>query len=97
MTPGLIIDRLYALADRARRLPPPNSHSPAVFHEARDELAHDIAAIAREVSGLGDGKLSINDMPLAARAAGRTIIASRIINIGGRQIEVQTSRAAFGV
>lgn len=29
-------------ADRSNRLPPPNSHNPHAFHEARSELANDI-------------------------------------------------------
>jgi hypothetical protein len=42
---------LRALADEARRLPPPSSRNPHAFHEARDELALRISEVANFLSG----------------------------------------------
>jgi hypothetical protein len=42
---------LRDLASQARRLPPPNHRNPHAFHEARSELAAEIAAIAAQLEG----------------------------------------------
>jgi hypothetical protein len=42
---------LRALADEARRLPPPSARNPEAFHEARDELALRISEVANFLSG----------------------------------------------
>lgn len=42
---------LRALADEARRLPPPSARNPHAFHEARDELAHRMGELANFLSG----------------------------------------------
>jgi hypothetical protein len=42
---------LRALADEARRLPPPSRRNPEAFHEARDELALRISEVANFLSG----------------------------------------------
>lgn len=41
-----VIACVRELADRARRLPPPNHRNPDAFHEARSELACDIDKVA---------------------------------------------------
>jgi hypothetical protein len=43
--------QLRELADRARRLPPPNHRDPHAFHEARSELGHDLEVLAEQLSG----------------------------------------------
>lgn len=40
---------LRDLADRARRLPPPNHRNPHAFHEARSELGHELEQLADQV------------------------------------------------
>jgi hypothetical protein len=40
---------LRDLADRARRLPPPDHRNPEAFHEARSELGGDIEILARQI------------------------------------------------
>jgi hypothetical protein len=47
MNAAAIAAELDDLAGRARRLPPPNHRNPDAFHEARSELAKDIAAIGK--------------------------------------------------
>jgi hypothetical protein len=42
---------LRDLASRARRLPPPDHRNPHAFHEARSELAADIARVASLLEG----------------------------------------------
>lgn len=42
-----IVERLRELAVTARRLPPPSARKPECFHEARDELGHDLEIAAR--------------------------------------------------
>jgi len=44
-----VIARLLELADRARRLPPPNHRNPHAFHEARSELGRDIELVAHSL------------------------------------------------
>jgi hypothetical protein len=65
----LIAAELEALAERARRLPPPNSRRPECFHEARDELANDIRVIAEHVRGKKPAPAPIDaERPTLARA-----------------------------
>lgn len=45
------IAKLRELADRARRLPPPNHRNPHAFHEARDELGRELALLAEQLEG----------------------------------------------
>lgn len=99
MTPGLVVDRLHELADRARRLPPPHPGRPDAFHEARDELARDLAAAARLVAELLETdkqEVHFNENVNPIRAAGRRGI-SRTIIVAGRRIEVQAPRPAFAL
>lgn len=42
-----IANELDEIASRARCLPPPSHRRPDAFHEARSELARDIAVIAK--------------------------------------------------
>jgi len=53
MNAAAIAYELRDLADRARRLPPPNHRNPDAFHEARSELAHDIERVADRIGGNG--------------------------------------------
>lgn len=43
--------QLRDLANRARRLPPPNHRNPHAFHEARSELGHELEQLADQVGG----------------------------------------------
>jgi hypothetical protein len=40
--------RLLDLAERVRRLPPPDRRDPERFHVARDHLAAELRAVARQ-------------------------------------------------
>ena len=45
-----IAGRLLALADAARRLPPPDHRQPERFHEAKDDLAAELRVIAWQIA-----------------------------------------------
>ena len=45
---GGIVGRLLDLAERVRRLPPPDRRDPERFHVARSDLAAELRAVARE-------------------------------------------------
>lgn len=49
-TPDMIA-KLFELADRARRLPPPNHRNPHAFHEARSELGSALEQLAEDLGG----------------------------------------------
>lgn len=44
-----LVSRLFDLSTRARRLPSPSARKPEAYHEAKDELGHDIEGLAIEV------------------------------------------------
>lgn len=50
VTTSEAIAELRKLADRARRLPPPNHRNPHAFHEARDELGHAIDRVVDQLA-----------------------------------------------
>ena len=48
--PSGIAARLLALADAARRLPPPDHRQPERFHEAKSDLCAQLRDLAMQVS-----------------------------------------------
>ncbi len=80
--------RLLELAERARRLPPPDHRNPGAFHEAREELGAAMVALAHELTG------AIGPRPRQS-ARRRVRVAQQMI--GGRLITVQRRRATFAL